>query len=167
MATTTTDTQLESEATTRRWSIAVASGLLAGVLMGLVLQFGMGAMAMVGALVGQPTVAAGWVVHLVISVVFALVFAALLGQPLVGKYGTSTARTAALGGLYGVALWLVAAATVMPLWLAAMGMTGVPAVPNLDLLSLAGHVLYGVVLGGTYSVVTQRSMKRTAPETSA
>lgn len=52
-----------------------------------------------------------------------------------------------LGVLYGTALWLVAAAVVMPLWLGAVGFAGAPPLPNLNPTSLVVHLAFGAVLG--------------------
>jgi hypothetical protein len=63
---------------TRTWSGAVTGGIVAGVGMGLLMHFVMNAMPLIGGLYGQPTVAIGWAAHLVHSIVFALIVAAVI-----------------------------------------------------------------------------------------
>jgi hypothetical protein len=114
-------------------------------MMGLLMHFLMGAMPLVGALYGQPTVAAGWLAHLAHSVVLAFVFAAAIDRTsfrdsgLLGLVG--------LGAAYGVLLGVVTGGVVLPLWANAVGAAQLP-VPSLGLPGMIAHVLYGVVLGG-------------------
>ena len=116
----------------------VLGGLAGGVLFGMMMT-AMDMMGMVAGLVGSDQVAVGWVVHLVISVLFGLGYALLLGR-IAGSYGAAVG----LGAAYGVGAWVVGALLIMPLW---MGMPpfmlGEP-----QLMSLVGHLLFGVVLGG-------------------
>ena len=63
---------------TRTWSGAVTGGIVAGVGMGLLMHFVMNAIPLIGGLYGQPTVAIGWAAHLVHSIVFALIVAAVI-----------------------------------------------------------------------------------------
>jgi uncharacterized membrane protein YagU involved in acid resistance len=117
----------------------IMGGLLGGVLFGA-LMTGMNMMEMVAMLVGAENVAVGWVVHLVIAAIFGALYALVLG-PLTRSYG----RAAGLGAVYGVILWVIGALLIMPLWL---GMTVMVFVIGEDqLLSLVGHLVYGVVLG--------------------
>lgn len=51
-------------------SIAGIAGIVAGVAFGLLIQFAVGAMQAVGALVGAPNVAAGWILHVALSFAF-------------------------------------------------------------------------------------------------
>ena len=163
---TTAESSVLSNAATRTWSAAVAGGLAAGVIMGLLMQFVMGSMAMVGALYGQPTVAAGWTAHLIHSVIFALVFTAIVTRPSVRDYADSTTRLAGLGLAYGFAIWVVAASFVMPFWLTTIGAAS-PAIPTFDLMSLVGHLIYGLVLGSGYAIATRRLPARSADTASA
>lgn len=149
-------------APTRTWSGAVAGGLVAGVGMGLIMDVVMGAMPLIGALYGQPTVAAGWLAHLFHSVVFAVVFAAaVMGTPfrrygLVGMIG--------LGAGYGIMLELVAAGVVLPLWANAVGLGPLP-VPFLLPIGFVTHLVYGLLLGAFFGfVVTRGPASRSARE---
>lgn len=125
--------------------VAVAS-LVAGGVMGGLLQAATGGIAVIGALYASMNVSVGWVTHLFHSVVFGIGFAMAMTNTRLGRYCAGTAGCVAGGVGYGVLLWLVAAGFVMPLWLRAVG---VPApLPNLGLGSLVGHVVWGMTLGG-------------------
>jgi signal transduction histidine kinase len=132
----------------------VVAGVVAGVGMGLVAQFVAGQMAVIGALYGVDNVAVGWVSHLFHSVVFALVFVVGTTHGRFRGGRRSVATVAAAGTGYGIALWLVAAGIVMPLWLRAVGVTA--PVPNLQPLSLAGHLVWGCVFGGVFGWLDRR-----------
>lgn len=136
----------------RTWSSAVLGGLAGGVVFGFLLQ-AMGTMPVIASLYGMESVAVGWIAHLFNSVVFGLVFAAAVVRTDYRDAGVGTTMT--LGAGYGVVLWFVAAAIAMPLWMGALGMAA-PAIPNLDVNSLAGHLLYGVVLGAVFAVARRR-----------
>ena len=145
-------TSVALDTTVTKWSSAVVASLVAGAAMGIPMQFVMGIMPTVGALYGWEGVAAGWVAHLFHSVVFGVVFA---GVASVGPLKNIAARfptSVGVGAQYGVVLWVFGGVVAMPLWLSAAGLPN-PGVPNLNLMSLVGHVVYGALLGGLFPVV--------------
>jgi hypothetical protein len=135
----------------RRLVAVTAATLVAGVAMGVVQQTVTGSIAVIGSLYGVGNVGVGWITHLFHSVVFGVVFAAVLALPRVRRSVQRSAHTVGLGVAYGVFLWLFAAGVVMPLWLQS---AGIPAtVPRLNLPGLLTHALWGVVLGGVYATL--------------
>ncbi len=136
----------------RTWTSAALGGLAGGLVFGLLLQ-SLGMMPVIGSLYGVESVAVGWVAHLLHSLVFALVFAAAVVRTDYRDAGP--APMAALGAGYGVVLWLVAAAIAMPLWMSAVGLAA-PAIPNLDVNSLVGHLVYGALLGAVFAFARRR-----------
>jgi len=131
-------------------------GLLAGLLFGVLLQFGLGRMVTVGALLtlGEPSLTAGWAFHTVNSAVFGGLYALLTLWRRVRPLATTPASGAALGAGYGTLLWLVNIGFVWPLWLGAVGYTA-PPIPNLAVLPLVGHLLYGVGLGAMFGTLAE------------
>jgi len=137
------------------WYRGVGAGLVGGLVMGVlfslltppVIENG------IPALVGLSGGIAGWVVHMSISAVFGVVFAAALTRPRLAGLAESPAGVVGLGAAYGVALWIVAAGVVMPLWLSAVGFPAPPPLPNLGLTGLLTHLVFGLVLGATYRVL--------------
>jgi uncharacterized membrane protein YagU involved in acid resistance len=138
----------------RAVSSAVVAGVAGGVVFGGLLQ-SMGMLPVVASLYGLEGLAWGWVAHIVHSVVFALVFAGIVTGTGLRKYAGDVTADVGLGAAYGAVLWFVAAAIAMPLWMSAVGLDA-PAVPNLDVASLGGHLLYGVVLGAVFAVAYRR-----------
>ncbi|MDS0261018.1 histidine kinase [Haloarcula sp. S1CR25-12] len=102
------------------------------------------------ALVGLSGGLAGWVVHMSISAVFGVVFVAALTQPRLAAVAESAGGVVGLGLAYGVILSVVAAGVVMPLWLSVVGFPSPPPLPNLGLMGLLTHLVFGLVLGASY-----------------
>jgi len=116
----------------------VGQGVVAGLAGGIVFGALMAMMGMIGTiamLVGSSGVAVGWLVHLVISAGFGVVFALVLPA------GFGTGATVGAGAGYGVVLWLIGPLLLMP------AMMGMPLfmVNTTAMMSLVGHVLYGLV----------------------
>lgn len=131
-----------------RWVSGTISGLVAGALFGIILQ-DVGMMSTIGSLYGVETALVGWIAHLVHSVVFGLVFVALMRWEPLEKYDGRLVPMILLGIVYGVVLWMLAASIVLPAWLGVV--TGTAAtIPTLSGTSLAGHLVFGIVLGGVY-----------------
>jgi uncharacterized membrane protein YagU involved in acid resistance len=144
---------VQMDTRSRNVQAGVVGGLAGGVLFG-VMMHAMGMMGMVAMLVGASAYAVGWLVHLVISVILGVGYALVLG-PATQSYG----RGLGLGAAYGVLAWVVGALVVMPAWL---GMSGMIFVVGQDqIMSLIGHVLFGLVLGATYHGVTTRGSDTT------
>ena len=133
--------------------VTVAS-IVAGTLMGLLLQAATGNIAVIGALYGVADIGVGWLTHLFHSVVFGVGFVAAFSGRRLRQYRDSPLGAVAVGVGYGVLLWLVAAGFVMPVWLNAVGVDA--AVPTLNAVSLAGHTVWGAVLGGGFVAVSAR-----------
>lgn len=138
------------------WAVA---GLVAGLVMGALIWVMNDAVLAVAmpALYGlapPPNPIAGWGVHLFHSVVFGLIFGGLLGKEALPDTIGSLSKSVALGVGYGVVIWVVAAALVMPLWLSAVGFAQAPPFPNFAIPSLLWHAVYGFVLGALVPYVT-------------
>lgn len=123
---------------TTRVRSGVIAGLAGGIAFGA-LMAAMGMLPMVAMLVGSESALVGGLVHLVISaglgVSFALVVPAL-----------ATVSMLAAGAGYGLLWWVLGPLLIMP---TLMGMPGmIFAVDTAALMSLVGHLIYGVVVAG-------------------
>jgi uncharacterized membrane protein YagU involved in acid resistance len=150
-----TKTTIESQT----WITGGISGLVAGIVMGIMLQMMMTPVitTAIPALYGANGLVAGWIAHLVHSIVFGLIFAAIVVSiPSLRGYADRLTTSAGLGIVYGVLVWIVAAGIVMPIWLGAVGFPMVPPLPNFNPMSLVGHVVYGVILGGLFPLLRNR-----------
>jgi len=116
----------------------MAGGVPFGMMMGM-----MGMLPMIGGMVGLPSVAGGFAVHMMMSAMIGAGFGFVAGEI------TSSARPAVLAGVaYGALWWVLGPLLFMP-WIMGMGFAanlsaaGVAA----SAPSLAGHMVFGAVLG--------------------
>lgn len=136
----------------RRIGRGAVAGLAGGILFGAMMHM-MGMISMVGGLVGQQSVAVGWVVHLVNSAVIGAIYGATLGQA-----SQSAPRAAAYGLGYGAAWWVLGPLLIMPLW---MGMP-VFKVGPMETMSLVGHLMYGLTLGLVFLALVRQPARRSS-----
>ena len=154
MASETRTATASGTATLRgNWTAGVVGGIAGGVVFGAMLSMMMTdvievAIPSMYGLAPPPNGLAGWVVHVSHAAVLGVVFAAIVG--VVGLERASAGKQVAAGLGYGVLVWVVLAALVMPVWLSAVGSPASPPLPNFDPQSLVGHAAYGVVLGAVY-----------------
>jgi uncharacterized membrane protein YagU involved in acid resistance len=124
------------------------NGALAGLAGGVVFGAMMGMLPMVAMLVGSTSAAVGAVVHLVISAGLGVLFALVVPS-------LRTGMMLAAGAVYGVVWWVLGPLLIMP---ALLGMTRmIFAVDTPALMSLVGHVLFGVATAGVLLALRHRT----------
>ncbi len=131
-----------------RFVAALMGGLAGGIAFGLLMQV-TDIMLSVAALVDSSRTVVGWTVHLAISLLFGLIYALVAGMRV------HTMGAAAITGVvYGWFWWILGGLIIMPAWLG-----------REDLIfrftatawqSLAGHMMYGLLLGLVYGYVLSR-----------
>ncbi|AFZ66244.1 hypothetical protein [Deinococcus peraridilitoris] len=139
---------------TQNLKAGVVGGLAGGVVFGVMMAT-MGMLPMIASLVGSESAAVGLLVHLLISAVIGLGFALVLGERVRG-----TGSAAGLGALYGLAWWVLGPLLMMPVMMG-MGPQFASALSMPNLMSLLGHLIFGVVLGVTYAAMAGRTVPRT------
>jgi len=147
-ATTTTSTATELG----DWKAGVAGGLAGGLIFGVMMAMMMPMimeMAIPG-MYGLEGPLAGWFLHLSHSAILGVGFAAIAG--LVLSRDASLLKTIGLGVVYGAVIWAILATFVMPAWVGAMTPMA-PPVPDVNPMSLVGHVVYGATLGSVYTAI--------------
>ena len=123
------------------------SGLAGGLAFGVTLGM-LGMLPMVGQLIGIPTLGAGFLVHMAISAIIGAGFGVLLGRLDRGPY------TGVVYGLgYGFIWWMLGPLTLMPFFLGmGLGVNWNAEAVASSLPSLAGHLVYGGIVGVVYSM---------------
>lgn len=136
-----------------------AAGLAGGLIFGMMMQLmsapmpdggSMPMMAMVAMVVKSGSIVVGWLYHLFNSAVIGALFGAILGQRVVDR------RTGfVFGAAWGVVWWVLGGLILMPL---ALGMEPfaplqMPPMRPVALGSLAGHLMYGLILGFVFTGV--------------
>lgn len=126
----------------------VLAGLAGGVVFGIMMAM-MGSLAMIASMVGSSSVIVGFLVHMMISAIIGA------GFGLIGHRISPGLRPALLtGGVYGMAWWVLGPLVMMPLM---MGMTEmVFQVGSMQLMSLMGHVIFGLVTGLAFSKLSSK-----------
>ncbi len=123
----------------------LAGGVVFGVMMGM-----MGMLPMIAGLVGSTSAVVGFVVHMIISAIIGVSFGVVFGAQ-IGGYGQG-----ALWGLVNGAIWWVLGPLVIMPVMMGMGLQFGAALTPPMLMSLVGHVIYGVVAGLVFAWYIQR-----------
>ena len=129
----------------------IVGGVVGGVAGGLVfgaMMAAMGMLPMVASVVGSKSALIGFLYHMFNSVVIGAIFGLLFGAQ------SHTYRLgAALGLVYGAIWWVLGPMILMPLMLG-MGLQFGAAVTPPMLMSLVGHLTYGLITGLVYVAYT-------------
>lgn len=129
--------------------VGAIAGLVGGVVFGLMMTMAMPAMmGMIGSLIGAPGL--GWLVHLVFSAIIGAGFGLVLGRWATAGWG----QAAGLGLGYGVLWWVLGPLLIMPTWMG-MGPMLARAFDMSNVLSLMGHMVFGLVTGLVYRAATR------------
>ncbi|MFC7130345.1 DUF6789 family protein [Haloferax chudinovii] len=152
MASETATTRLEST-TTASWRAGVAAGSLAAVVMGamMVVQMRPVLEVAIPSMYGLTGGTAGFTIHVAHGAILGVAFAGLASALHFDLDRSLRSLGAGVG--YGVVLWAVLAVVAMPVWLGAVGSPANPPLPNVNVTSLVGHVVYGAVLGASYPML--------------
>jgi uncharacterized membrane protein YagU involved in acid resistance len=134
------------------WAQRLLAGIIGGVVGGLAfgaLMAMMGMLPMVASIVGSKSAVVGFVYHMFNSVVIGALFGLILGS-----LSRTYVKGAVFGLLYGVVWWVLGPMILMPLLLG-MGSEGIAsqfgaAFSTPMLMSLLGHLIYGLLTGVVY-----------------
>jgi len=121
----------------------VVGGVVGGLVFGAMMAV-MGMLPMVAMVVGSGSAAVGFLYHMFNSVIIGPVFGLIFGS-LSHTYG----QGAVWGLLYGAIWWVLGPLVLMPLMLG-MGLQFGMAFTAPMLMSLLGHLIYGVLTGLVY-----------------
>ncbi|UGY94756.1 hypothetical protein [Streptomyces gobiensis] len=129
-----------------RAMFGAVGGLVGGIAFGIMMQI-MDMMPMIAMLVESDSIGVAWVIHLIISVIFGIIFGLLLASHRAAR----VLPASALGLVYGAIWWVIGGLWLMP---ARLGMP-VFDVNEVAWKSLAGHLVYGLLLGLVYAGIYQ------------
>ena len=130
----------------------IAGGLVFGAMMGM-----MGMLPMVAMVVGSKSAIVGFLYHMFNSVIIGAIFGLVFG-PLSHAYGGG----ALFGLLYGVIWWVLGPMILMPLMLGMGGPQFGMAFSPPMLMSLVGHLVYGLITGLVYVGYVRRQPEAAA-----
>jgi len=138
LSSTTSGTSTTSASFARRVAAGVLGGIAGGIVFGIMMAM-MGMLPTLAMMVGSESPVVGFLIHMMISIMFGLGLTVLFGTRLLTGY----VRGALVGLAYGAIWWVLGPLVIMP-----MMFGGALFVVNAGaLLSLMGHMIYGVILG--------------------
>jgi uncharacterized membrane protein YagU involved in acid resistance len=129
-----------------RSNISIRNGILAGlaggIIFGILMQM-MGMMTMLAGIMGSKSDVVGWMMHLMISAIFGLIYG-VLAFKISSKWAVS-------GLVYGMILWVAGPLVMMPM------MMGMPLFmfTGMTWMSLMGHMIFGVVTAWSFSKLSR------------
>ena len=148
-----------------RWGGGFTGGLAGGIAMGVLLHLGGNQIELLGGLAPIPAadVGAGWTIHLILSVLFGLTFAAVVSRPAIQNVVGTFREYLIAGIVFGTVLGIVAGGLIFPAAMTRAGIGTFP-LPFLPMPGLAGelfaallfavgHLVYGLVLGAVFAAV--------------
>lgn len=114
---------------------SVIGGIIGGVLLGIFMHM-MGIIPMIAGMFGSESVLLGWIIHMIISLIFGVGF---------GLLALKTDKLLLLGLLYGVLIWIVGPLVIMPMMMG-MGTNLGNAFSSDMLMSLMTHIGFALIL---------------------
>ncbi len=147
---TTTVRQEQAASSTLVTSVVqgITAALIGGSVFGVQMAVG-GMLPMVAQLVGSQNPVVGFVMHLIISAIIGAVYGAIAPRL---PAGWLVAMGAGIG--YGVIWWVLGALVMMPLLLGMGDM--VFQIGDMQLMSLIGHVIFGIITAGFFTLIQRR-----------
>jgi uncharacterized membrane protein YagU involved in acid resistance len=139
--------QLTKQFTADNVTKGIVAGLIGGSVFGVQMAT-MGMLPMVADMVGSDSVLVGFIIHMLISGVIGLTYvagAAFLPNSWIAHVGAGVG--------WGIVWWVLGALIIMPLVLGMSDMVLVIEEPQL--MSLNGHIMFGIIMAGFYKLITQ------------
>lgn len=138
------------------WKGGAGGGFVAAIAMGVVFMVVEPALLeeTIPGLYGMAgSLGAGWIVHLFHGTVFGLIFAVLMADPSLVRVSDHPWRSVVAGIVFGIVLAVVGMGIVVPMWSHAAGLSLSLEIPFVTTGLLAGHVVFGAVLGAVFPFV--------------
>lgn len=102
---------------------------------------------------GPDAMAIGWMIQVAHLAVLGVVFVLVVEATSLDETLDDNFRNAVAGLVFGAVAWALVAAVLVPVWLGAVSDAG-GSVPDVNTTIAVGYLAYGVVVGLTYSVLT-------------
>ncbi|AOM84082.1 hypothetical protein [Salisediminibacterium beveridgei] len=124
----------------------VIAGLTGGLIFGILMQM-MGMIEMIAMMAGSSSLFVGWLIHMIISIVFGVSFTVLAP-----KFNNLPLFTI----LFGVVIWVIGPLVIMPMMLG-MGTMLMNAFAMDQLMSLGTHLFFAVIVAVVYKLLTSKA----------
>lgn len=128
----------------------IIGGLVAGLVFSVLLGM-MGVFPMLAGLVGLSSAFAGFIIHLIISALIGIIFGIIFDGIISDSYG----KGISWGLIYGLIWWFLGPMIIMPILLGAVPQISITVMRS-QFAGLIGHLLYGLILGIIYPMMSFR-----------
>ena len=148
-ATSTLQSNVQSAGMIKAIQVGTISGLFGGAVFGVQMTVG-GMLPMVASMIGSSDIVVGFIVHLLISAIIGATFGIVvdrLPQTLITQFS--------VGVVWGIVWWILGALIIMPLVLGMGEM--VLQIGEMQWMSFIGHVIFGIVMGVSYSTLYDKA----------
>ncbi|SIS45318.1 hypothetical protein [Salimicrobium flavidum] len=135
------------------WRSAVyggIGGIAGGTLFGIMMQM-QGMLVMLAGTMGSESALVGWLIHMMISIIFGVSF---------GLLAIVTPNLFTLTIAFSIAIWVIGPLLIMPLMMG-MGTNLAAAFTPEQLMSLATHLFYTVITAGVYYTLEKKDSVKT------
>ncbi|WCK52958.1 hypothetical protein PP175_16205 [Aneurinibacillus sp. Ricciae_BoGa-3] len=126
------------------WKAGIIGSLAGGLVFGMMMAM-MGMLPMIAGIVHSQSAGIGFLVHMMISFIFGIVFTVFTG---IVKWNGIIS-----GVVYGIVLWLLFPFILMPMMMRTPNMAF--HFTTASMMSLVGHMIYGLVTGVVYKSMTK------------
>ncbi|MDA2187247.1 hypothetical protein PDN08_05870 [Bacillus cereus] len=130
--------------------IGIIGGIIGGVIFGIIMQM-MGKIAMIAGIMGSSSLLSGWIIHMMISIIFGITFGLL----------TSVIKNRlVLTIVFGVGIWIVGPLVIMPIMMG-MGTNLLNAFAPQQLMTLGTHLFFSIIVAIAFKICSKnKHLKR-------
>ncbi|SES28771.1 hypothetical protein [Salipaludibacillus aurantiacus] len=121
--------------------IGILGGIAGGIVFGILMQM-MGMMAMIAMMAGSESLFIGWLVHMVISIIFGAAF---------GLGAANMSNIWLFSIMFGILIWIIGPLVAMPLFMGIGTQLSQAFAPD-QLMSLGTHIFYSLIVGSVYKL---------------
>lgn len=127
--------------TPKKLVAGIVGGITGGIIFGAMMG-AMGMLSMIAGLAGSQSALVGFLIHMLIASFIGATFALLFGSRI-----TQYPSGLGWGAIYGAIWWVLGPLLIMP------AMMGMPlfTINQISIISLLGHIMYGVAMGLAYT----------------
>jgi uncharacterized membrane protein YagU involved in acid resistance len=123
---------------------SIIGGIIGGIVLGIMMQM-TGKIPVIAGMFGSDSLLVGWVIHMVISIIFAIGYGLLVFNN--NKY-------ILVGILHGVLIWIIGPLLIMPLMMG-MGVMFASMFTAAMLMSLMTHIMFSLIVAITVLLCTK------------
>ncbi|MFC7322481.1 hypothetical protein [Halobacillus campisalis] len=128
----------------------ITGGVIGGILFGIIMQM-QGMIVMLAGTMGSESAVMGWMMHMIISVIFGISFAIL----------TFVIKNIwALAIVFGIGIWIVGPLVIMPMMMG-MGTNLANAFTPDQLMSLVTHLFFSFIVAVVFNLLAKKSTVKT------